>query len=92
MSLILPRYRTIYMYLMGLQSPEQRSAELTDEGRFCVARGWGAVSYAANNTIVGNSCHDYKTLLNDGGCIYSTAQRSGRLFASSLVVSVLFSL
>ena len=35
-------------------------------------RGWGAISYAANNTIVGNSCHDYKTLLNDGGCIYST--------------------
>ena len=42
-----------------------------------MARGWGAVSYAANNTILGNSCHDYKTLLNDGGCIYSTSQRCG---------------
>ena len=54
-----------------------------------MARGWGAVSYAENNTIVGNSCHDYKTLLNDGGCIYSTSNAVAVCLL--LVVSVLFS-
>lgn len=81
MSLILPQ-------LMRLHVSIGPSCLVADDGRFGVTRGWGAVSYAANNTIVGNSCHDYKTLLNDGGCIYSTAQRSGRLFASCCFCSL----
>lgn len=52
-------------------------------GPISVGWGWGAVSYAANNTIVGNNAHDYKTMLNDGGCIYTLSPQPGNLVAEN---------
>lgn len=55
----------------------------TTYGPISVGWGWGAISYAANNTVVGNSAHDYKTLLNDGGCIYTLSPQPGNLIDSN---------
>lgn len=52
-------------------------------GPISVGWGWGAVSYAANNTVVGNVAHDYKLLLNDGGCIYTLSPQPGNLIAEN---------
>eukprot|EP01043_Picozoa_sp_COSAG02_P008110 COSAG02_NODE_253_length_26942_cov_80.561152_2_plen_587_part_00 len=48
-------------------------------GPISVGWGWGTISYAANNTIVGNNLHDYKTMLNDGGCIYTLSPHTARV-------------
>ena len=57
----------------------------TVDGPISVGWGWGAVSYAANNTIVGNNAHDYKTMLNDGGCIYTLSPQPGYVTRNTIV-------
>lgn len=44
-------------------------------GPISVGWGWGELSYARDNIIIANRAHDYKSLLNDGGCIYTLSSQ-----------------
>ena len=46
-------------------------------GAISVGWGWGAVSYARDNHVIANRIHNYKRLLNDGGCIYTLSPQPG---------------
>ena len=50
----------MYVHMTVTRPPADAAAVAAADGPISVGWGWGAESYAANNTIVGNNAHDVK--------------------------------